>query len=167
MEVGWQEVVARQILAAPNILFVGLGSAAPVLSETVRMIATAVGEKEFYQADINDYANNGLAQQLNIAVDRYIPGSWCTVMCKLARHLAEEQVHTLIVNGSAVLRDNGTTEGEISAFYDIACRLKEVTLLALGRFRANAYLDLVSRYLPRTQQDEECMALPLKTLADQ
>jgi len=27
----WQEVVARQILAAPNVLFVGLGSAAPVL----------------------------------------------------------------------------------------------------------------------------------------
>ncbi len=161
----WQGVVARQILAAPNILFVGLGSAAPVLSETIGMIAAAVGQKDFYQADIGEHANNQFAQQLNITSDRYIRGSWCEVMCKLAAHLAKEQVHTLIANGAAVLQENGATEDEIGAFRGIANCLRRATLLDLGRFRANAHLSSVSRYLPRTQLDEECMALPLKTLA--
>jgi hypothetical protein len=161
----WQEVVARQILAAPNVLFVGLGSAAPVLSETIGMIAAAVGQKDFYQADIGDHANNQFAQQLNITSDRYIRGSWCEVMCKLAAHLAEEQVHTLVANGAAVLQENGATQDEVTAFRDIAHRLRGIPLLALGRFRANAHLSSGSRYLQRTRLDEECVALPLKTLA--
>jgi hypothetical protein len=160
----WQEVVARQILAAPNILFVGLGSAAPVLSETVGMIAAAVGQKVFYQADVSEYADNGFARELNIAADRYIRGSWCEVMAELATHLAEEQVHTLTTNGVNLLRENGATDGELAAFRDVTSCLRGVTLLTLGRFRANASLSLVSRYRPRTQQDEECMAVPLKTL---
>jgi hypothetical protein len=162
----WQEVVDRQILAAPNVLFVGLGSAAPVLSETVAMIAAAAGQqKAFYQADVGDYAHNDFAGQLNITADRYIRGSWCEVMHLVAGHLAEEQAHTLAKNGATILRDNGASDEELTAFREIANRLSGVTLLALGRFRANAQLNLISRYLPRTQQDEEWTALPLKALA--
>jgi hypothetical protein len=162
----WQEVVARQILAAPNVLFVGLGSAAPVLSETVTMIAAAVGQqKAFYQADIGEHAHNDFAQQLNVSENRYIRGSWCKVMSLLATHLAEEHAHTLATNGGAILSENGASDDELNAFREIANRLSGVTLLALGRFRANARLDLASRYLPRTQQDEEWTALPLKALA--
>jgi hypothetical protein len=161
----WQEVVARQILAAPNVLFVGLGSAAPVLSETVTMIAAAVGQqKAFYQADIGEHARNDFAQKLNVPEDRYIRGSWCEVMSRLATHLAEEQAHTLTTNGIAILKANGASDEELTAFREIARRLSGVTLLALGRFRANAQLDLASRYLPRTQQDEEWTAIALKAL---
>ena len=163
----WQEVVARQILAAPNVLFVGLGSAAPVLSETVTMIAAAVGQqKAFYQADLGEHASNDFARQLNVTGDRYICGSWCEVMSRLGAHLAEEQAYTLATNGAAILRENGVSDEELSAFHDVAGRLSGVTLLALGRFRANAQLNLISRYLPRTQQDEEWTALPLKALAE-
>jgi hypothetical protein len=161
----WQEVVARQILAAPNVLFAGLGSAAPVLSETVAMITAAVGQKTFYQADIGEYAHNDFARQLNVPEDRYIHGSWCEVMSRLAAHMAEEQAHTLATNGAAVLRENGASDEELTAFRGIVDQLRAVTLLALGRFRANAQLNLASRYLPRTQQDEEWTALPLKALA--
>jgi hypothetical protein len=162
----WQEVVARQILAAPNVLFVGLGSAAPVLSETVTMIAAAVGQqKAFYQADVGEHAHSDFAQQLNVTEDRYIRGSWCEVMSLLAAHLAEEQSHTLATNGEAILKENGASDEELTAFREIANRLRGITLLALGRFRANAQLNVISRYLPRTQQDEEWTALPLKALA--
>jgi hypothetical protein len=162
----WQEVVARQILAAPNLVFVGLGSAAPVLSETVTMIAAAIGQqKAFYQADVGEHAHNDFAQQLNVSEDRYIRGSWCEVMSRLATHLAEEQAHTLTTNGAAILKANGASDAELTAFREIANRLSRVTLLGLGRFRANAQLSLISKYLPRTQQDEEWTAFALKALA--
>ena len=96
------------------------------------MIAAAVGQKDFYQADIGDHANNQFAQQLNITSDRYIRGSWCEVMCKLAAHLAEEQVHTLVANGAAVLQENGATQDEITAFRDIAHRTQRGSTSCFG-----------------------------------
>lgn len=162
----WQEVVARQVLASPNVLFVGLGSAAPVLSETVSMIVDAVaGQKTFYQADIGDFAANAFAQQLSVTAENYIKGSWCDVMSQLAQRVAQEQVHTLIATGANVLRDNGAPPTEIAAFSAIVQRLNQVSLLALGRFRANSQLSLKSQYLPRSIHDEEWMAGPIRTLA--
>jgi hypothetical protein len=162
----WQEVVARQVLASPNVLFVGLGSAAPVLSETVAMIVEALaGQKTFYQADIGDFSTNAFAQQLGVDASHYIQGSWCDVMAQLARRLAQEQVHTLITAGAKVLEDNGTLPANVAAFSAIAGRLSNVSLLALGRFRANSQLSLRSRYLPRSIHDEEWMAAPINALA--
>jgi hypothetical protein len=165
-KLGWQEVVARQVLASPNVLFVGLGSAAPVLSETVAMIVDAVaGQKTFYLADVGDFATNTFAQQLNVDAAHYIQGSWCNVMSQLARRVAQEQVHTLIATGSKLLEDNGALPSNVAAFSAIAGRLANVSLLALGRFRANSQLNLKSRYLPRSMHDEEWMTGPINALA--
>jgi len=61
----WQQVIAQQVLAAPSVLFIGLGSPAPVLTETVQMIADAVGDSErFYQADVVAHDQSGFAAQL-------------------------------------------------------------------------------------------------------
>ncbi|KAB2770264.1 hypothetical protein F9K84_05825 [Brucella anthropi] len=162
----WQEVVARQILAAPNVLFVGLGSDAPVLSRTVNMITGAVGhQKTFYQADIGEHAANYFSQQLQVAAERYIKGTWGEVMSALATHLAREQVHSLITTGTLVLRDNQVTAEDITRFQAIAGQLSGLSLLGLGRLRANARLNQSSKYQPRTIPDDEWLTGPLATLA--
>jgi hypothetical protein len=161
----WQEVVARQVLAAPNVLFVGLGSAAPVLSETVAMIANALGHlKNFYQADRGDYENNYFAQQLHIAPDNYIKAPWSEVMGDLAKRVADEQIHTLKVSGISLFRENGVADEEVACFERIVTQLASLSLLGLGRIRANIRLSRSSLYQPRSVADEEWLSGPLLTL---
>jgi len=50
-------------------MFAGLGSAAPVLTETVEMIAAAVPDKALFQVDVGDHSGNGFAQQIHITAD--------------------------------------------------------------------------------------------------
>ncbi len=162
----WEQVVAQQILAAPNVLFIGLGSAAPVLSETITMITEAVGGAQtFYQADVVPFGNSSFANQLDVPLDRYIEGGWCAVMEKLAERVANEQIHTLRVTGTQVLRDNHNSEDEISGFSELAGRQQGLLLLAFGKLRAFARLDTKTMYLPRTQLEEEIVAEPMAKLA--
>lgn len=162
----WQDVVAKQVLAAPNVLFVGLGSAAPVLSETVRMIANILGNaRTFFQAGCGDHAQNNFAKQLNVGADRYINGTWCEVMSRLSKRLVEEQVHCLRETGRGILKDNGMSPEDIEQFDKIATSLADVSLLALGRFRAHLRLNSKSKYVPRSEDDEGWLAAPLKALA--
>ncbi len=162
----WQQIVAQQILAAPNVLFAGLGSAAPVLSETVQMIRDAVGDqKTQYQVDVNAHGQNHFAQQLNIAADRYIQAGWSAAMTRLANRLLQEQVNSLRNNGAAILTGNGGSEEEINRFKDTVAALGTSSLLSLGKFRAHARLHRNGKYLPRTTSDEELMTGPLSALA--
>jgi len=111
----WKQIVAHQILAAPNVLFVGLGSAAPVLSETVLLIAEAIGNnKTFYQAGRDAHDQNYFAQQLQIPLARYMESTWCGVMDALAKRVVQEHVHLLINNGKSILTGNGASDAEIA-----------------------------------------------------
>jgi SIR2-like domain len=162
----WEQVVANQILAAPNVLFVGLGSAASVLSETVSMISDAVGGvRTFYQADVVAYGDSDFANKLDVPMDRYIRGGWSAVMTTLANRLAYEQVHTLSITGAQVLRDNQCPEEEVAGFQALVGRKKGLSLLALGKMRSYARLDTKRAYIPRTAFEEELIAEPMAKLA--
>ena len=163
---GWQQVIAQQILAVPSVLFVGLGSAAPVLTETVGMIGAAVGgSSSLFQADVSEHEKNGFAQQLHIQDDRYVRTGWSGIMSALADRVAKEQVHLLKTTGAAVLTDNGQDEGTLAIWGSAAGKLGAMTLLALGRFRANLEVEATARYLPRTSQRDEWMVAPIVVLA--
>jgi hypothetical protein len=162
----WEQVVAGQILAAPNVLFIGLGSAAPVLSETISMIAGAVGgERTFYQADVVAHNDSCFAEQLEVPSDRYIRGGWCAALTTLANRLAEEQLHTLCVTGVRVLRDNRCPDEEVTGYRQLVRRMRVLSLLVLGKMRAYARLDMKRSYLPRTAHEEELIAEPIAKLA--
>lgn len=162
----WQQVIAQQVLAAPNVLFVGLGSPAPVLTETVQMIVDAVGHNDaFYQADIVDRDKSEFAAQLGIPADRYIKGGWNDVMSELASRLAREQVDTLIVSCKQALSDNGASIDDLNRFEAVAAKLKDVTLLGLGRLRCRAKLDTEASYVPRHGLDDDHLAEPIMKLS--
>lgn len=162
----WEQVVAQQILAAPSILFVGLGSAAPVLTETISMITDAVaGAKAFYQADVALHGGNQFTNQLSVPADRYIRGGWSEVLQALANRIVNEQSHTLGAVGTQVLRDNQYAEEDVARFRELVDRLPELSLLALGKMRGYLRLDTKRTYLPRSLVDEELLAEPMATLA--
>ncbi len=162
----WEQVVAGQILAAPNVLFIGLGSAAPVLSQTISMIADAVGgERTFYQADVVAHGDSYFTNQLEVPPDRYIRGGWSAALTTLANRLAEEQVHTLSVTGAQVLRDNRCPEEEVAGYMELVRRMRGLSLLVLGKERAYARLDTKRAYIPRTVLEEELIVEPMAKLA--
>ena len=161
----WKQVVAHQILAAPNVLFVGLGSAAPVLSETVALIAEAIGNnKTFYQAGRDAHEQNYFAQQLQIPSARYMESTWCELMDALSKRVTQEQVHLLLNNGTAILTGNGAGPVELASFAAIAGLLTQVPLLGLGKLRAYARLRTREQYTVRSDDDDNWMVAPLMAL---
>jgi hypothetical protein len=160
----WQQVIAQQVLAAPNVLFIGLGSPAPVLTETVQMIADAVGHNEsFYQADVVTHDQSGFAAQLGVPPERYIRGGWTEVMGDLAARLAGEQVDDLLKACGALLTANHATNEQIDDFKTTAESLRLVSLLGMGKLRARAKLE-ESSYIPRQALDDELFAEPIGVL---
>lgn len=162
----WEQVVANQILAAPNVLCAGLGSAAPVLTETVAMIAHAVGgTKTFYQADIVPHGSSAFAAALGVGAEHYIEGGWSEVLGCLSKRLVGEQLHTLEETGRAVLAVNGYTQDEIDQFSQLVAKLADLNLLSLGKMRPFALVEVNTSYAPRSAGSEERIAEPIAKLA--
>lgn len=163
----WEQVVAAQILAAPSLLFAGLGSAAPVLSDTIGMIKEAVGAgKLIYQADIAPHAKSYFAQQLAVLPESYVVGGWCAVMEALAARVAAEQIHRLRTTGQRVQTENQAPANEIEAFSQFVDAYQDVSLLTLGKLRAYGRLDTKASYRSRTEIDEEAIVEPIVKLSE-
>lgn len=161
----WHQVVAQQVLAAPMVLFAGLGSPAPVITATVAMIQSALGgNKALYQADIVPFAQSGFAAQLDIPEQRYIQGSWDAVVTRLADRIAAQQVDALSRSGRALLIENHYGEVDLQRFTVIADKLAGQSLLTLGKMRAFADLDRDMLYRPHSIRDDEFMSEPMLRL---
>lgn len=162
----WEQVVAQQILGAPVVVFAGLGSAAPVLTATIDMIQAALGgNKTLYQADIGEFQNNGFAQQLGIPEQRYIQAGWTAFLTRLADRMAAAQVDSILENGAALMKENGSSQDDQSSFASLVKCLKGLPLLAIGKHRAFALLERKSLYRPHSVGDDELMSEPLLKLA--
>lgn len=162
----WEQVVAQQILGAPTVLFVGLGSAAPVLSATIAMIQGALdGNKILYQADIGEFATNHFANELQIPEDRYIRGGWNDVLSKLAERVAADQIHALLIRGDTLLEENDADQVDRDRFATLAAKLTPLTLLAIGKLRAFSNLDSTALYRPHSAHDDELITEPIVRLA--
>lgn len=161
----WHQVVAQQVLAAPAVLFAGLGSPAPVLTSTIAMIQGALGgNKALYQADIVPFAQSGFAAQLGIPEQRYIQGSWDAVLIRLAERIAAQQVDSLSRSGRALLVENNHGEADLERFTHLASKLAGHSLLTLGKIRAFADLDRDKLYRAHTVRDDELMSEPMLRL---
>lgn len=162
----WEQIVAQQILGAPVVVFVGLGSAAPVLTATVDMIQSALGgNKTLYQADIGAFQNNGFAQQLGIPEQQYVQGGWSAFLTRLAERLAASQVDALDENGTTLLNENGVAPGDQALFKGLVTGLRALPLLAVGKHRAFGRLERGKLYRPHSVADDELMSEPLLKLA--
>lgn len=130
-ESDWESVIAAANLAAPLVIFIGLGSPARVLTESVARLA-AKARSSYYLVDRN------LETQFSDALSTNLTGSvqlyWGEFMSKLARRVVSEQLQHLRDACEQLLWEQSDfAPGHIQ---DITEPLSEVDLVQLGKARS-------------------------------
>jgi hypothetical protein len=130
------------------------------------MIAHAVGgTKTVYQADIVPHGASAFAAALGVGAEHYIEGGWCEVLGYLSNRLVRDQLHDLMVTGSALLVENGYKQADVDHFSQLVAQLATLNLLSLGRMRAFAQVDVNKAYAAHSVGDDERMVEPIAKLA--
>ena len=127
----WESVIAAANLSAPVVVFVGLGSPANVLTESVSNLA-AKAQSSYYLVDRNQDSkfHEALSANLTGTVDLY----WGDFMSRLAQRVALEQLQRVRDAHSQMADDD--PEMALRRSEDVAKPIQEITLLDLGRARA-------------------------------
>ena len=86
----WEEVIAARVLAAPMLVFAGLGSPSALLTKTVKRIREAKLNVEVIQVDVVPFEKSQYASELGLPKDSYVQAGWCDLMAALAERLVEE-----------------------------------------------------------------------------
>lgn len=85
---GWESIIAGANLSAPLTVFVGLGSPAQVLTDSVARLAEAT-QSSFYL--VNPDTKNDFADALGSNISETVQLYWSDFMSKLAHRVVQEQ----------------------------------------------------------------------------
>ena len=131
---GWEELIALRVVSNPITIFIGLGSPAAVLIESVSRVRAAVpGGTHVYQVDVSDKQHSAYFAALALTDDDYIQMGWTQFMEELsARVLAEQSLQ--LERGCREARAEG--ELDDADLKTIVTRVTAAGLLALGVIRA-------------------------------
>lgn len=129
----WEDVVASRVVAAPVVVFAGLGSAAAVLTETARRI---IGATENIDISVVDPAESAsFLDHLGIDTAAHVRAGWCEFMARLG-----QRVHAEICDATAAacrnLCDENGWGDEVASIPDVRGLLESVGLLDAGTMRA-------------------------------
>lgn len=132
----WESVIASANLSAPVVIFVGLGSPANVLTESVGHLA-AKAKSSYYLVDRNQESKfrEALSANLTGTVELY----WGEFMARLAERVAIEHLQRLRDAHAQMVRDDPEFASERSN--DVTAPLAGVPLLELGRSRSKWLLE--------------------------
>lgn len=131
----WESVITNRILSSPAIIFVGLGSPAASLTETVNKIREAIPESTniFYVSPANP-KRSGFFKQLNTDGSAAIELGWSDFMEKLSDRLLSEQKNSLLEACSKLCNEFDLSEPN----YETICEeITEQGLLKVGKTRAS------------------------------
>ena len=159
-EDGWEEIISHSFLAYPATIFAGLGSPTGVLTETVKKIREAVGERtEFFQIDYNEYdGGNGkspFTDSLEIDEEQFVQAEWCAFMKELATHVQDEHSQRILsACGEISLQVTDDKWEELRDRANDLLQRKNYDLLEMGAFRAQWYLDTGTNYAAFNASDK-------------
>lgn len=130
-ESDWESVIAAANLAAPLVIFIGLGSPAKVLTESVARLA-AKAKSSYYLVDRNldTRFSEALSSNLTGTVQLY----WGEFMAKLARRVVSEQLQHIREACEQLLWEQPDIARSHSD--DITQPLSDVDLVSLGKARS-------------------------------
>jgi len=151
----WQDVVAARVLAAPIVVFVGLGSPAHVLIESTKLIQKAIpdGSKAF-QVDPGRPEESEFFKELALDPAAFVQGTWCDFMTALSDRLVVEHAAHLKAAADTIAQRDGLPLENLTALLN---RLKDVGLLNVGRLRASWLLQ-DKDYFPEDSLSRELIA---------
>lgn len=131
----WEAVVVAKVLAAPVVVFAGLGSPADVLIESTTLIQKAIPSgNRAYQVDPGDPGKSEFFKALALGPASFVPGTWCDFMAALSQRLVVEHTkHLKTAADIMVQRDNLAPEDLTT----LLSRLRDIGLLDVGHLRAS------------------------------
>ncbi len=130
----WESVVAARIAASPVTIFVGLGSPAAVLTETVSRVRRAV--PDVFEAFLVDPSEKSLfADALGLPPANHVRAYWGEFMLKLSDRVAEQNRHDIAETCKALCSSNGWADEE-AAIDSICLAFRAVGLVSMGLIRA-------------------------------
>jgi len=149
----WEEVVAMRVMAAPVIVFAGLGSVASVLVRTVERVRKAVASgAAIFLVDPGERGNSEFFARLELPDDAYLQLGWCSFAIEMGERLLEEHRHGLESACRTLIADAGWDDPDPT---DLCNRVAALGLRGLGEVRARWTLD-EAPYAP-----EHSVATPL------
>lgn len=157
----WQKYVVVDLALTPNIIFAGLGSPTPVISETVLKAKAALSyDKKIFQVDTMDRSSNALAQNLEVAADDYVISCWTGFMHALGEVVAHEFLNKISDRHPQFCVDNHHDEEDLGM---VTAALPS-DILSLGKLRAEWFLDK-SEYKPFNSTNLDHLVDIVRTLA--
>lgn len=131
---GWEELVALRVVSSPITIFVGLGTPAAVLVESVSKVRAAIpGGTHVYQVDVSDKEASEYFAALHLADENYIQMGWTQFMEQLSERVLAEQRLDLERSCREARAAGELDDADLNV---IVARVTAVGLLALGRIRA-------------------------------
>jgi hypothetical protein len=130
----WEPIIANKVLAAPVVLFAGLGTPVAVLIESTRLLRAALpAVTKLYLADPGDMASSKFFQALGLDAAHYIPSAWGALMDALSNRLLEEQIAKL---GQAAVRKTQEDHLPDEDIARLLSALQNMGIVRVGRLRA-------------------------------
>jgi hypothetical protein len=150
----WESAIADSLLMSPVVVFVGLGSSAPILSGSVTRLVQNTGITSYLvdPADPNPSDPTTFYTSLN-GTATHIKMAWSDFASLIADRFRDEVVRRLVDCGRARLDELG---GHSSAWEMISAALSSIPLHQLGRKRA-AWLLRREPYSTETGLDNELL----------
>lgn len=151
----WEHAIASRVLAAPIVVFAGLGSPAAVLTDTARRLRAALAEGvRVLQVDVVPRSESSFADLLDLAQDDYLEDSWVSFMRLLGERVAAEQLDVVAAACTRMTVDNAWPADDVAEL----CRyLAGRGLLDIGALRARWTLE-DTPYLPAHACDADHIA---------
>ena len=141
----WEEIVARRVLTGPVTVFVGLGSACGVLTETARHIREAIPtDAVVFQVGPGTFEESNFAADLELAEGAFVQKGWVEFMRELATRVLVDQ-QASIGHACQQFIDNHQASPESVGKLDE--QIGGLGLMRLGKLRARWLLE-DSNYAP-------------------
>ncbi len=130
----WEPIIATKVLAAPVVIFAGLGTPVAVLVESTRLLKAALPAlTKLYLADPGNMANSGFFQALALDASVYIQSGWGELMEALSKRLLEEQTVRLGQAATHKIQEDRLPNEDIST---LLTALQNMGIVRVGKIRA-------------------------------
>lgn len=130
----WEPIIATKVLAAPVVIFAGLGTSVAVLVESTKLLKAALPTlTKLYLADPGNMANSGFFQALALDASVYIQSGWGELMEALSKRLLEEQIARLGQAATRKIQEDHLPNEDITGLLGA---LQNMGIVRVGKIRA-------------------------------
>ena len=127
----WEQLMATCVAARPVVVFVGLGSPAAVLTESVKRIRKVV-KNVVVEVGPHAGGQSEFSQALQVPPENHVQAGWCAFMIEIGRVVARVQVEAIRMRFAALADPPFSAENAAV----LVGQLRELDLLQMGAVRA-------------------------------